>query len=162
MAVVLRPSVCGNLTLFAVMEYPNPHHGRKREMQDFILTAEILEKARNTIEGSLIQAGVRNALLIDGAGNILSNCGHDTDDLDAISLAALAAASLGATSQIAKLIGEEDFSLLFHKGKNGNIHFGRIGEELILITIFGEDVSLGLVRCRVAGLSETLLKIFEG
>ncbi|HEX9715632.1 MAG TPA: roadblock/LC7 domain-containing protein [Desulfurivibrionaceae bacterium] len=132
-------------------------------MQDFILTADILEKARNTIEGSLIEAGVRNALLIDGAGNILSNCGgNDTDDLDAISLAALAAASLGATSQIAKLIGEEDFSLLFHKGKNGNIHFGRIGEELILITIFGEDVSLGLVRCRVAGLSETLLKIFEG
>ncbi|MFA6283196.1 MAG: roadblock/LC7 domain-containing protein [Desulfurivibrionaceae bacterium] len=131
-------------------------------MQDFILTAEILDKARNAIEGSLIQAGVRTALLIDGAGNILSNCGHDSDDIDAISLAALAAANLGATSQIAKLIGEEDFSLLFHKGKNGNIHFGRIGDELILITIFGEDVSLGLVRCRVTDLSDTLLKIFEG
>ena len=131
-------------------------------MQDFILTAEILDKARTAIEGSLIQAGVRTALLIDGAGNILSNCGRDSDDIDAISLAALAAANLGATSQIAKLIGEEDFSLLFHKGKNGNIHFGRIGDELILITIFGEDVSLGLVRCRVTDLTEILLQIFGG
>ncbi len=131
-------------------------------MQDFILTSEILEKARNAIDTTLIQAGVRTALLIDGAGNILSNCGQDSDEIDAISLAALAAANLGATSQIAKLIGEEDFSLLFHKGKNGNIHFARIGEELILITIFSEEVSLGLVRCRVQDLADTLLKIFEG
>lgn len=131
-------------------------------MQDFILTAEILEKTRNVINSSLIQAGVRTALLIDSAGNILSNCGQDSADIDAISLAALAAANLGATSQIAKLIGEDDFTLLFHKGKNGNIHFGRIGEELILITIFGEDVSLGLVRCRVTDITNTILQIFEG
>ncbi|MFZ5774449.1 MAG: roadblock/LC7 domain-containing protein [Thermodesulfobacteriota bacterium] len=131
-------------------------------MRDFILTADILEKARSAIDTSLIAAGVRTALLIDSAGNILSNCGQGTNDIDAISLAALAAANLGATSQIAKLIGEEDFSLLFHKGKNGNIHFARIGEELILITIFGEDVSLGLVRCRVTDLSDALQKIFEG
>ncbi|HET97094.1 MAG TPA: roadblock/LC7 domain-containing protein [Desulfurivibrio alkaliphilus] len=131
-------------------------------MRDFVLTAGILERTRLALESSLISAGVRTALLIDGAGNILSNCGQDSAEIDAISLAALAAANLGATSQIAKLIGEEDFSLLFHKGKTDNIHFSRIGDELILITIFREDVSLGLVRCRVNDISATILKIFEG
>jgi len=129
-------------------------------MADIILTAETQGQAKALIKDSLINAGVSAVLLIDGAGNVLANCGNN-NDIDAISLAALAAASLGATSQIARLIGEDDFSLLFHKGKKGNIHFGRIGDDLILITIFTDDVSLGLVRCRVSELTQPILDIFE-
>ena len=131
-------------------------------MPDFVLTSSMLEKAKNILVSSLVDAGVRTVLLIDSAGNILVNCGQEANELDTTSLAALAAANLGATSQIAKLIGEDDFMLLFHKGKNGNINFGRIGIDLILITIFGEEVSLGLVRCRIADISESLRVIFEG
>ncbi len=131
-------------------------------MPDYILTSEILNKASDILVNSLINAGVRTVLLIDSAGNILVNCGQESEDVDSISLAALAAANLGATSQMAKLIGEDDFSLLFHKGKTGNINFGRIGNDLILVTIFGEEVSLGLVRCRITDISESIRKIFEG
>ncbi|MFC1523959.1 roadblock/LC7 domain-containing protein [Thermodesulfobacteriota bacterium] len=131
-------------------------------MPDFVLTSKILQQANKILINSLIKAGVRTVLLIDSAGNILVNCGQESDEIDAISLAALAAANLGATSQIAKLIGEDDFSLLFHKGKNGNIHFGRIGKDLILVTIFGENVSLGLVRVRISDLSESIRELFEG
>ncbi len=130
-------------------------------MADLVLTAEIQNKANELIENSLVKAGVATVLLIDGAGNVLANCGARGAEIDAISLAALAAASRGATAQIAKLIGEEDFSLLFHKGKNGNIHFGRLGSDLILVTIFTDEVSLGLVRCRVAELTQPILDIFE-
>ena len=76
------------------------------------------------------------------------------------SLAALAAANFGATSQMARLIGEDDFSLLFHKGKKDSIHFAKVGQEMILITIFGDEVSLGLVRLRVAELTNNIEKIF--
>lgn len=131
-------------------------------MPDFVLTSSMLEKAQNILVSSLVDAGVRSVLLIDSAGNILVNCGQEADGIDATSLAALAAANLGATCQIAKLIGEEDFTLLFHKGKTGNINFGRIGNDLILIAIFGEEVSLGLIRCRIADISEPLRVIFEG
>jgi predicted regulator of Ras-like GTPase activity (Roadblock/LC7/MglB family) len=131
-------------------------------MPDFVLTARALGEAQEIISASLIKAGVQTAILIDGSGNILVYCGQKSRDLDTISLAALAAANLGATSQIAKLIGEDDFSILFHKGKEENINLCRIGKELILIAIFGNDVSLGLVRCRIAELSESILQIFEG
>lgn len=131
-------------------------------MRDLILTAETVQNVKDMIEEKLIKDNVQTALVIDGAGNILAHCGKDTDGLDAISLAALTAANFGATSQIAKLIGENDFSLLYHKGEKANIHFARIGKELILISIFGDDVSLGLVRVRVEELALAIKKIFEG
>jgi len=131
-------------------------------VRDLVLTAETVQNVKAMIDEKLIKENVQTALVIDGAGNILAHCGQDTDGLDAISLAALTAANFGATSQIAKLIGENDFSLLYHKGEKANIHFARIGNEMILISIFGDDVSLGLVRVRVEELASAINKIFEG
>jgi predicted regulator of Ras-like GTPase activity (Roadblock/LC7/MglB family) len=100
-------------------------------------------------------------LLIDHAGNIVVNCGKNYQNTDIVSLAALAAANFAATSEIAKLIGEEDFTLLFHKGKKDSIHFARVGHEFIIVTIFGEDVSLGLIRLRVSEIAESLKTILK-
>ncbi len=130
-------------------------------MAAMILTSEKVESARALIDEQLIAAGVRKVLVIDDAGNILTDCGHDTQVVDTTSLAALTAANFGATAQIARLIGEDDFSLLFHKGENLSIHFARVGRELIIISIFGDDVSLGLIRCRVNDLINELRPIFE-
>ena len=127
-----------------------------------ILTAETVQQVKAVIDEKLISDNVQTVLVIDGAGNILAHCGKDTEGLDAISLAALTAANFGATSQIAKLIGENDFSLLYHKGEKANIHFARLSGEMILVSIFGDDVSLGLVRVRVEELAVLIQKIFEG
>ena len=130
-------------------------------MGDLILNTPILEQTKSEIDNALIKAGVTAVLLIDSAGNVIASCGDKSQEIDTTALAALAAANLGATSQIAKLIGEEDFSLLFHKGKKENIHFARIGTDLILVTIFNDEISLGLVRLRISQLSETIKKLFE-
>jgi len=74
----------------------------------------------------------------------------------------LSAANFGATAEIAKLIGEDDFALLFHKGKNENIHFTKVGKGFILITLFGKDVSLGLIRLNTARVTDTLIPILGG
>ncbi len=129
---------------------------------DMILTAKSVEDVKSIINEKLISENVQTVMVIDGAGNILAHCGQDADGLDAISLAALTAANFGATSQIAKLIGENDFSLLYHKGEKANIHFARLGGEMILVSIFGDDVSLGLVRVRVEELADDINQIFEG
>jgi predicted regulator of Ras-like GTPase activity (Roadblock/LC7/MglB family) len=71
------------------------------------------------------------------------------------SLAALTAANYGATTAIARLFGETEFSLLFHKGKKENIHFSNVSDEYLIITIFNNDTHLGLVRLEVKkGLEE--------
>lgn len=128
-------------------------------MLDLVLTAATFEKIRNLIEDNLIAAGVGTVLLIDSAGNIVVNCGKELPD--SISLAALTAANFAATSQIAKMIGEDDFSLLFHKGKKDSIHFTKINQEFILVTIFGEDVSLGIIRLRVNELVKNLRELLD-
>lgn len=126
-------------------------------MLDIVLTAATFEKIRNKLEESLISAGVGTVLIVDSAGNIVVNCGKELPD--SISLAALTAANFAATSQIAKMIGEDDFSLLFHKGKKDSIHFSKINQEFIMITIFGEDVSLGIIRLRVNELIKSLQEL---
>jgi len=62
---------------------------------------------------------------------------------------------------MAKLIGEKEFSILFHEGERDNIHISVIGQRVILVVIFDQRSSLGLVRLRVKKASEILGKIFE-
>ena len=123
-------------------------------------TVEFDEKQFERIEAilndELIGLGVSSVLLIDLAGNILVNLDDGKTTHDIYSLAALAAGNFGAVSEMARLIGEEDFSLLFHKGEKESIHFSKVGDNLLLLTIFGKDVSLGFLRLKVA---ESIRKI---
>lgn len=109
-----------------------------------------LDSIENILAGELISLGVQSLLLIDLAGNIIVSLDDGKTKHDVYSLAALAAGNFGAVSEMAKIIGEEDFSLLFHKGNTDSIHFSKVSEDLLLVTVFGKDVSLGFLRLKVA------------
>ncbi len=123
-----------------------------------VLTPEKVAQLEKLLQDYLISIGVSLALLIDEAGNILVSVGEN-QDVDVTSLAALAAANFGATNQIAKLLGEDDFSILYHKGKKDNIHLSKIRDELILVTVFKDDVPLGLVRLKVNQVAKEIQEI---
>ncbi len=99
-------------------------------------------------------------MLIDRSGQLISNCGAQPPE-DSVALAALTAANFGATAAIARMMGERDFSLLFHKGKEESIHFSSFGEDFLLVTIFSNNASLGLVRLHVERAIRELGPIFE-
>lgn len=108
------------------------------------------EQIEQILNDELITLGLSCVLLIDLAGNILVNLDDGKTNHDIYALAALAAGNFGAVSEMAKLVGEEDFSLLFHKGEKESIHFSKVNEDLLLLSIFGKDVSLGFLRLKVA------------
>jgi len=108
------------------------------------------ERIELILNDELISLGVTCVMLIDFAGNILANLDDGKTHHDVYSLAALAAGNFGAVNEMAKIIGEDDFSLLFHKGEKESIHFSKITDDLLLLTIFGKDVSLGFLRLKVA------------
>jgi predicted regulator of Ras-like GTPase activity (Roadblock/LC7/MglB family) len=60
---------------------------------------------------------------------------------------------------MAKIVGEDEFSLLFHKGESENIHFSKVNAEFLLITLFGADVTLGFLRLKVAEAIKQLLAV---
>lgn len=108
-----------------------------------------IDKIENILEEELINLGVSNVILLDLAGNVIVNLDNGSNQHDIYSLAALAAGNFGAVSAMANLIGEQEFSLLFHKGETDSIHFSKVTDDLLLLSIFGKEVSLGFLRLKV-------------
>lgn len=127
----------------------------------YTLGQEQLDGIEEILQRDLIDVGVRCVFLIDMAGNIIANRDNGKIKHDVYSLAALAAGNFGAVSAMAKIIGEGEFSLLFHKGKKENIHFNKIIAEFLLITIFSNDISLGFLRLKVNETVEKIKQILE-
>ncbi len=115
----------------------------------YTLGQEQLDGMEEVLQQDLVDVGVRCVFLIDMAGNIIANRDNGESQHDVYSLAALAAGNFGAVSAMAKIIGEGEFSLLFHKGKKENIHFNKIATEFLMISIFSNDISLGFLRLKV-------------
>ncbi len=61
---------------------------------------------------------------------------------------------------MAKIVGEDEFSLLYHKGQDENLHFSKINDEMLLITTFGNDISLGFLRLKIAEVIERIRKLW--
>ncbi len=128
-------------------------------MADIVLTKQALDRVDYILSGMLDRSGAHTALLIDKAGQIISFQGS-MDQEKVASLAALTAANYGATTAIARLFGEEEFTLLFHKGKEENIHFSNVGDEYLMITVFNNSTHLGLVRLEVRKSLEQIETMF--
>jgi predicted regulator of Ras-like GTPase activity (Roadblock/LC7/MglB family) len=106
------------------------------------------------------QANSKITFLVDKNGQLIASAG-DTQDIDTTALASLTAGNIAATGGIARLLGEKEFSILFHEGERDNIHISLIAQRVILVVIFDQRSSLGLVRLRVKKSTDTLTKIFE-
>jgi predicted regulator of Ras-like GTPase activity (Roadblock/LC7/MglB family) len=98
--------------------------------------------------------------LVDKNGSLLSSAG-ETEDFDTTSLASLAAGNIAATGGLASLIGEKEFSILFHEGERDNMHISVVENRLILVVVFDGRSSVGLVRLRVRRAGEELGRILK-
>jgi len=124
-----------------------------------MLSQKQLYSLKNVLRQNLINKGVSCTLLIDMAGNILVSLDDGRIHSDNYSLACLAAGNFGAVKAMANIIGEGDFSLLFNKGKNFNIHYKTIASENLLINVFDKEISLGFLRLKVAEVAKKIKDI---
>jgi predicted regulator of Ras-like GTPase activity (Roadblock/LC7/MglB family) len=128
---------------------------------EYSFSQEQLETIESIILNDLVESGAHSVLLIDMAGNIIAKADNGDCDHDIYSLAALASANFAAVDTMAKLVGENEFSLLFHKGEKESIHFSKVKKDFLLISIFGTKVSLGLLRLKVAEAIEKVSAIWD-
>ena len=99
-------------------------------------------------------------MLIDKEGHMVTKAGS-TDDFDMQAVAALVAGSYAATREMARLLGEDEFSVLFHQGRRDNIQLTLVSDRTILATVFDERTTIGMVRLYAKEASEKLKEVFE-
>lgn len=121
----------------------------------FVMYDEEYQEITLVIEKLLRESNSKCVYLVDKDGQLISATG-ETKDIDATSLASLTAGNIAATGGLAKIIGEKEFSILFHEGERDNLHISVVGQRVILVVIFDKRSSLGLVRLRVKKASEEL------
>ena len=120
--------------------------------QQYQQLGHILSKLR-------LESFSRVVFLVDKNGQQIAAQG-DIADLDTTSLASLAAGNVAATGGMAQLIGEKEFPTLSHEGERESIHICIIG-RVLLVVVFDERSSLGLVKLRVKQSSRDLSALFE-
>ena len=106
----------------------------------------------------LKNSNAQTVLLIDRTGQLISSLGA-SPDFDVTSFASLCAADFEANTQLARLIGERDFSTLYHQGTDESMYLSRIDGRTILAVLFNRHTTLGLVRLRVKRANDQLAAI---
>ena len=100
-------------------------------------------------------------LFADMSGQLISQRGN-TENMNTTVLSALAASDFAATSEMAKLVGEEaKFKLLFHEGDKRNVYLSNVGDDFFLVVVFDVSVTLGLIRIYTKKAIEDLATALE-
>jgi predicted regulator of Ras-like GTPase activity (Roadblock/LC7/MglB family) len=127
---------------------------------DLVMYDEEFSRIDSEIHMLKKQVNASVVFLVDKNGQLIASAG-ETQNVDTTSLASLTAGNIAATGGIAKLIGEREFTVLFHEGEKDNIHISLVGQRVILVVIFDKRTSVGLVRLRVKKATDNLARIFE-
>ena len=127
--------------------------------QDYlVIYEEEIEEIEKILNWLIRNSQAKCALLVDKDGHLITRQGF-THSLDTTALAALLAGSFASTKEIARLVGEPEFSVLFHQGKKDHIHICLVGERSILAVIFDDRTTIGLIRLYAKQASEELTTI---
>ena len=116
------------------------------QITGLIIQAEDLAELEEVLKEMLRGSQAQCILLINrDDGSLIASQG-DTTALDITSLAALAVGAFASAGEIARLIGEPEFDVLYHQGRRRHVHVNLAGEHGLLMTIFDDSTTVGLVR----------------
>jgi predicted regulator of Ras-like GTPase activity (Roadblock/LC7/MglB family) len=127
---------------------------------DLTLYEEDERRLAAVLQRLCTDAKSRAVFLIDKSGQLIASAG-ETSGVDTTSLASLTAGNIAATGGLAQLLGEKEFSVLFHEGEKEHLHISVVAQRGILVVLFDQRSSLGLVRLRVKRASEDIAQIFS-
>jgi predicted regulator of Ras-like GTPase activity (Roadblock/LC7/MglB family) len=130
-------------------------------LADTVMYEEEFRQIHEVLNRLKQEANARAAFLIDRNGQQIAATGENIEGFDSTSMASLTAGNVASTDALAKLIGEKEFSVLFHEGEKDNLHISLVGNKGILVLLFDERSSLGLVRLRVRKATTALKAIFD-
>jgi predicted regulator of Ras-like GTPase activity (Roadblock/LC7/MglB family) len=100
---------------------------------------------RQVLEELIKGSQALTALLITKQGIVLSSAG-ETEYLNTTAVAALVAGMFTATREVARMVGEHQFSILLQQGELRNIHVSLVSGDSMMVVIFEDHNRIGLIR----------------
>jgi Roadblock/LC7 domain len=100
------------------------------------------------LERFVSESGARLALLMNPSGQVFAQHGF-TRAVDVMAAAALGAAIVSSTAEIARMLEERQFSVLNHQGDRHGVFLAAFDTpqgRLVLLVIYGRESSLGLIQ----------------
>jgi predicted regulator of Ras-like GTPase activity (Roadblock/LC7/MglB family) len=125
-----------------------------------VMYDEDYRKILTVIQKLVRDANAKGIFVVDRNGQLIGEAG-EMRGIDTTSLASLTAGCIAATGGLAKIVGEEEFPIHFHQGQRDNLHITLVAKRIILVVVFDDRSSLGLVRLRVKKAGGELAKVFE-
>ena len=118
------------------------------------------QKISDLLAAFLKEANARCAMLVDRTGQLLASVGESLS-FDPAAFASLTAADFSANDQLAKMIGEPEFASLFHQGEKESMYLADVARRVILVVLFDERTTVGMVRLRVKQTVADLSTLFD-
>ena len=126
-----------------------------------ILSPDLIDEIDSVLAMLHRKTQANCVFLADISGQLISQMGS-LDHLEVSHFSALAASNMAATTEMAKMIGEEKhFKLLFHEGERKNVYLSNVGDSFLLVVIFGSSVQIGLVLLFAKQAAQKLLPLSE-
>jgi predicted regulator of Ras-like GTPase activity (Roadblock/LC7/MglB family) len=129
-------------------------------VSDLVILEEDQKRLLGLLERLRSDSNARLVFLLDKNGQQIASSGS-LDGIDPTALASLTAGNVAATEGLARLIGEREFGILFHEGERDSLHINVVGGRAILVVLFDERSSLGLVRLRVKKATSEIESVLE-
>lgn len=128
--------------------------------QHLVFYRDHVERIDRIMKEFLRLSGAKSALLVDKNGHMITRVGEN-QSFDQDTISALVAGSFAATREMARILGENEFSALYHQGARDNIQLSLVDNRTILTVIFDESTTLGMVRLYVADAINKLGVLFR-
>ncbi|MBN2035725.1 MAG: roadblock/LC7 domain-containing protein [Chitinispirillaceae bacterium] len=114
-------------------------------MKDMILFPEDIDRLNTVLAPLVTKSKLLLAVLINRDGRVLTHQGN-LGKVDIVSLAALVAGNTASTLAIANLVGEAEFSAMYHQGKDKNIYIDSIDDNTFLSVVFDDQTNIDRVK----------------
>jgi predicted regulator of Ras-like GTPase activity (Roadblock/LC7/MglB family) len=131
------------------------------DSQPVMLSEDVYRQVSETI--AELARSIRSQLVVfcETNGYSVTHLGQ-VEDLDLNAVASLAANNFSATTEMAKMLGEDNgFRYIFNEGENRNIYISNVGHNFILLVIFGSEVALGMARIYTKKAIDALNEILQ-
>lgn len=135
-------------------------HSEEMKQNRLVFYEAEINEINGILDEFIDRTQAKAVLVIDKEGHLVTRKGF-TQSIDTTSISALVAGSFASTREVARMLGEEEFSVIFHQGKKESIHVSLIGERCMGVIIFDDRTTVGMVRIFAQELSDKLGKVLK-